>query len=182
MYVCIIYMYVYVYVYMFIVYASIINLLHYTIPPLYNRIYAEFKAKMGDIRDVICWNENYEHVLHYIQQMRKTTTADSIDNEGDHLGGTNHTDTGGTGGGTGGGTDGSSSTSLTAEDRDADDSKGELDSDDDSIHSEAQLLYDERFLYNMKRRWMNTTVIIMRRKGLQDDDIKNVFHLLLPYY
>ena len=173
---------------MFIVYASIINLLHYIIPPLYNRNYAEFKAKMGDIRDVICWNENYEHVLHYIQQMLKTTTADSIENQ-DHLGGTEQrgpdtgvTDTGGTGGGTGGGNDGSSSTSLTAEDRDADDSKGELDSDDGSIHSEAQLLYDERFLYNMKRRWMNTTVIIMRRKGLQDDDIKNIFHLLLPYY
>ena len=126
--------------------------------------------------------------------MRKTTmtaaSTDSFDhppyhphthtNTGDHLGGTNNTE--GTGGGTGGGNDGTSSTSLTAEDRDADDSKGELDSDDGSIHSEAQLLYDERFLYNMKRRWMNTTVIIMRRKGLQDDDIKNVFHLLLPYY
>jgi len=68
------------------------------------------------------------------------------------------------------------------DDDDDDDDFNDGNDDFSDVVEDTIYAYEERFLRQMRREWMNSVAILMRRQGLLDDHTDLVFSYILPYY
>ena len=198
-----------------------------------DRDYKAFKLTMRDVREVVCWNDNYEYVLNFIPQARekfqqnvvtkaaqatkavmsssnsssRSTNGRSTNVYHDNNYTSSHNDsinhdvqslremT------TISSSSSSSSSSvghissdkmvvnsinslITVDNNDNqhvyNDQHEEDHEDDFSTESDDLFDFDERYLIDLKNRWMNSIAILLKRKGISDDMIRLIFKMAIP--
>lgn len=173
-----------------------------------SRDYAQLFPRHENARSFVCWNDSYDYVLRYIGMARaycKATCQTSppaadapvqyspppsfLANVNSSLGNLLN-----------GNGDAVRRASLPAllpcgrslhsrESRvslsEDDESAGDGDDEDDDFSDlveDSLYAHEETFLRQMRRRWMNSVAVLMRRCGLYDDHIDLMFSFILPYY